>query len=209
MEILVGTFFAIVCILLIVIVLLQKGRGGGLGAAFGGAASSAFGTRVGDVLTWVTIALVALFLILAVVVVMVFRQEGGQVATPMFNPPENFTNEEIVVTITCETPGAMIYYTIDGSEPDESSNSRKYVSSLTIEPGTTLMAKAFRAGKDPSETQSGYYGVPVTPPAAPAILPGAGLDGIEPGTEKAIPAPAPDANMTPAVPTVDANLAVN
>ncbi len=51
MDILLGTLFIIICVLLIVVVLLQKGRGGGLGAAFGGAASSAFGTKVGDVFT--------------------------------------------------------------------------------------------------------------------------------------------------------------
>ncbi len=206
MEILLGTFFALVCILLIVIVLLQKGRGGGLGAAFGGAASSAFGTRVGDVLTWITVALVALFLILAVVVVYAFRPPGGQVAMPTFNPPFNETNEEIVVTITCDTPGALIYYTIDGAEPDESSSSRKYVSSLTVESGTTLKAKSFRAGMDPSNTQMGYYGIPVVQPAVPAITPGAG-DGIGQPAETAIPAP--DANTTPAGPTADANLVVN
>jgi len=62
MDIFIGALFIIVCLMLIVVVLVQKGRGGGLGAAFGGAASSAFGTRVGDVFTWVTIVLTALFL---------------------------------------------------------------------------------------------------------------------------------------------------
>ncbi|HAU37680.1 MAG TPA: preprotein translocase subunit SecG, partial [Phycisphaerales bacterium] len=61
----VGMLFLIICVLLIVVVLLQKGRGGGLGAAFGGVGSSAFGTRVGDVFTWVTIVLTALFLLAA------------------------------------------------------------------------------------------------------------------------------------------------
>ena len=59
------TLAAAICVLLIVVVLLPKGRGGGLGAAFGGLGSSAFGTRVGDVFTWVTIVLTALFLVLA------------------------------------------------------------------------------------------------------------------------------------------------
>ena len=55
MAIFLATLFVLVCILLIVVILLQKGRGGGLGAAFGGLGSSAFGTRTGDVFTWVTI----------------------------------------------------------------------------------------------------------------------------------------------------------
>lgn len=63
---LVVALFVLVCVSLILIVLLQKGRGGGLGAAFGGGAGSLLGTKTGDFLTWVTIALVAGFLVLAV-----------------------------------------------------------------------------------------------------------------------------------------------
>jgi len=59
--------FMFLCAALILIILLQKGRGGGLGAAFGGGGSgSLLGTKTGDFLTWVTIALVAAFLVLAV-----------------------------------------------------------------------------------------------------------------------------------------------
>jgi preprotein translocase subunit SecG len=60
--------------LLIVVVLVQKGRGGGLAAAFGGAGgSSLLGTKTGDFLTWVTISLVAIFLILSVVMGLYMR----------------------------------------------------------------------------------------------------------------------------------------
>ncbi len=64
-----------VCILLIVIILLQKGRGGGLSAALGGGASgSAFGSKTGDVFTWITVTLAGLYLTLNVVGSLVFRQ---------------------------------------------------------------------------------------------------------------------------------------
>lgn len=53
---------------LILIILVQKGKGGGLSAAFGGGmASGILGSKTGDFLTWVTIVLVGIFLTLAVV----------------------------------------------------------------------------------------------------------------------------------------------
>ena len=64
---LVVVLFILVCVAIILIVLLQKGRGGGIGAAFGGGgAGSLLGAKTGDFLTWVTICLVAFFLVLAV-----------------------------------------------------------------------------------------------------------------------------------------------
>ena len=60
--------FIFTCALLIVVILLQRGRGGGLAGAFGGAGGhSAFGTKTGDVFTWVTVGLAVLFLLLAVI----------------------------------------------------------------------------------------------------------------------------------------------
>ena len=59
--------FLIVCVLLILLVLIQKGRGGGLAGAFGGAGgNTAFGSKTGDVLTWATSILFGVFLLLAV-----------------------------------------------------------------------------------------------------------------------------------------------
>jgi preprotein translocase subunit SecG len=58
----------IVCVFLILIVLIQKGRGGGLASAFGGAGgNTAFGSKTGDVLTWATSIVFGIFLILSVV----------------------------------------------------------------------------------------------------------------------------------------------
>ncbi|MBN2455662.1 MAG: preprotein translocase subunit SecG [Sedimentisphaerales bacterium] len=63
----VAVLFIICSLALVFIILLQKGRGGGLSSAFGGGmASGILGSKTGDFLTWVTIALVGIFLILAV-----------------------------------------------------------------------------------------------------------------------------------------------
>jgi len=62
----VAVLFVICCVALILIILIQKGKGGGLSAAFaGGMASGLLGSKTGDFLTWVTIVLVVIFLTLA------------------------------------------------------------------------------------------------------------------------------------------------
>ena len=61
------TVFIIVCLFMILIVLIQKGRGGGLASAFGGAGgNTAFGSKTGDVLTWTTSVVFGVFLVLAI-----------------------------------------------------------------------------------------------------------------------------------------------
>ncbi len=70
------TVFIVACLLLICVVLVQKGRGGGLSSAFGGAmGSSPFGTKTGDVFTWITVVLAGIFLLCALVLNGVVRPE--------------------------------------------------------------------------------------------------------------------------------------
>ena len=77
---LVAVFFVLSAIILILIVLIQKGKGGGLGAAFsGGAASNIFGSKTGDFLTWVTIAVVAVFLSLAIIMDINYKPKVGDI----------------------------------------------------------------------------------------------------------------------------------
>ena len=59
--------FIVVCVFLILLILIQKGRGGGLASAFGGAGgNTAFGAKTGDVLTWATSIVFGVFLLLAI-----------------------------------------------------------------------------------------------------------------------------------------------
>ena len=63
----VAVLFVICSVVLVLVILIQKGKGGGLSAAFaGGAAGGILGAKTKEPLTWFTIALVGLFLILAV-----------------------------------------------------------------------------------------------------------------------------------------------
>ena len=94
----VAVIFVIVTIALILIILVQKGRGGGLsGALGGGAAGGILGSKTGDFLTWVTIALAGLFLFLLVVMAKLYKPsvtefgpDGSQqapVTAPENTPP--------------------------------------------------------------------------------------------------------------------------
>lgn len=69
----------IVSVLLIGLILIQRGRGGGLAGAFGGAGgSSAFGTKAGDVFTRITIGVAAVwFLVCMLLVVMASRTQSS------------------------------------------------------------------------------------------------------------------------------------
>ena len=69
--------FIIIGIGLIILVLLQKGRGGGLSAAFGGAGGqSAFGSKTGDVFTWTTVVFVAFFLLMAMILTSNYKPDN-------------------------------------------------------------------------------------------------------------------------------------
>jgi preprotein translocase subunit SecG len=70
----IAVLFILCCVALVLIVLIQKGRGGGLSGAFGGAmASGILGSKTGDFLTWVTIMLAGIFLLLAVVMAKFYK----------------------------------------------------------------------------------------------------------------------------------------
>ena len=59
--------FLVLSLFLVLLVLVQKGRGGGLSAAFGGVGgNTAFGAKTGDVLTWATSIIFGVFLLLAI-----------------------------------------------------------------------------------------------------------------------------------------------
>ncbi|MGD0140133.1 MAG: preprotein translocase subunit SecG [Tepidisphaeraceae bacterium] len=71
--------FLFFCFVMIMLVLVQKGRGGGLSGAFGGAGgNTAFGAKTGDVLTWATSVVFALFVILAVVLNLICDKIGNR-----------------------------------------------------------------------------------------------------------------------------------
>lgn len=85
------------CLLLILVILLQRGRGGGLAGAFGGAGgSSAFGAKTGDVFTWITVVVATVFVLLSIVTNFAYDESGDVV------PPS--AGVEVVPTTTPTSP---------------------------------------------------------------------------------------------------------
>ena len=78
--------FLLCGVVLTLLVLIQRGRGGGLAGAFGGAGgSSAFGTKTADVFIKATAVLGGLFFVLAVVTALLMQ--AGPTSSPRSNPP--------------------------------------------------------------------------------------------------------------------------
>lgn len=66
---------------------------------------------------------------------------GSRVSSPYFYPESALFNSSIAVSIVCDTPGAEIYYTTDGSDPGLSSGV-KYTEPVVINDTTTFKAVA-------------------------------------------------------------------
>lgn len=64
----------------------------------------------------------------------------GYCAAPVFSRNGGYTEAAFALTITCATPGAVIYYTTDGSEPTTSS--KVYSAPLSVEKNTCIKAVA-------------------------------------------------------------------
>ncbi len=80
------------------------------------------------------------------------------VSTPVISPSSGDYFEAINVTMVCSTDGANIYYTTDGTDPDETDN--LYNNNFSINSNTTVKAKAFKAGLDASDIAVTEYNFP-------------------------------------------------
>ena len=84
------------------------------------------------------------------------------VVTPVFTPNGGAFLTPQTVTITCATTDATIRYTLDGSEPTETS--ALYATSLTISTTTTLKAKAWKTDLQTSFTRTATFTFPTDVP---------------------------------------------
>jgi len=118
----VAVLFVLVSIVLILVILIQKGRGGGLSSAFGGGmAGGLLGSKTGDFLTWVTIVLVAVFLLLAVIMAKFYKPDIGDygdtsTTTKQGDPNEQASPPSTPPTTTTGQPEAALPQDVNATD---------------------------------------------------------------------------------------------
>lgn len=84
-----------------------------------------------------------------------YNLDAPRVETPFISPSEGEYQMPLQISITCATPGADIYYTTTGSDPNV--GSRKYTSPFNINDSSTVRAMSVRFDFQPSETAHHKY----------------------------------------------------
>ena len=91
------------------------------------------------------------------------------VASPTFSPREGHYTESQTVTISCETEGAVIYYTTDGrTEP--STESTPYNGSIIVSETTTIKAIAVKEGMNNSDVVTQTYTISAQEPMTKNVI---------------------------------------
>jgi len=77
------------------------------------------------------------------------------IARPNFTPDLGIYPTGVLVEMSCITEGATICYTTNGTDPDD--NSTEYTEPILITKTTTLKARAYNEGSEPSPVTEGKY----------------------------------------------------
>ena len=94
-------------------------------------------------------------------------------ATPAFSPVAGTYTNSVEVSISCETEGASIYYTLNGDDP--TAESTLYSAAFTLTETTTVKAIAVKEGMANSEVATAIYTISdMEVVATPVITPEAG-----------------------------------
>ncbi|MFH1121732.1 MAG: FN3 associated domain-containing protein [Bacteroidota bacterium] len=83
------------------------------------------------------------------------------VTTPVISPLTGNYYNPFSATISCLTPGSSIYYTTNGTDPNNTGNGTLYTTGVPISVTTTLKAIAYASGFDPSAIATEVFTFPV------------------------------------------------
>lgn len=100
------------------------------------------------------------------------------VSVPSFNPPSGAYEHYVDVSIICSTEGAEIRYTIDGSNPTETS--LLYETPLHLTQSTTVKAIAYKVGMVASAMAVGEYHISSANPDDPTVSSVPGISSLYP-----------------------------
>lgn len=97
-------------------------------------------------------------------------QNGVQtVATPVINPDGGTFSDVVTVSLSTNTSGASIYYTLNGNNPDETST--LYSNPFSVDQTLTVKAKAYKTGMNSSGIASALFTIEQdeTPPTISSV----------------------------------------
>ena len=115
-----GFFLVFVALILIALVLIQRGRGGGLAGAFGGAGGqSAFGTKAGDVFTRITVGVAAVWILLCILAINLLGSSRSRLSASLGGAAGRAVSSEVAP----ETGGPPAAET-SGDEPADGGGAR-------------------------------------------------------------------------------------
>lgn len=101
--------------------------------------------------------------------------EEDTVKTPEFSVAEGTYTKAQTISLTCKTEGAVIYYTLDGTEPSKTSS--VYKDAITVDKSTLIKAKAYKEGSLDSATASANY--VIKDENEPPVEPGKPTTGLQ------------------------------
>jgi preprotein translocase subunit SecG len=102
-----------VCIFLVIVILLQAGKGADIGAAFGGASQTVFGTRgAATFLSKMTTVVAIIFLMTSISLASISKNKStssilksvGETGIPLATPPAGATPGATVIEVPAATP---------------------------------------------------------------------------------------------------------
>jgi alpha-tubulin suppressor-like RCC1 family protein len=98
---------------------------------------------------------------------------SAKVASPSFSPSNSAISTPTTVAVTTATPGAEVHYSLDGSEPTLASPLLAG-GQVTVGESTTLRARAWRSGWEPSDVAGATFILTRGQTSTPTFTPAAG-----------------------------------